>query len=821
MAQVSNQQELLLALANSEPLIEITADFEISVQNDITYSVSIKSMDSSPQRTLKRQAGFSGTLFLIQQSGALTLQNIILDGNKGNTPASENLQVQSLVTVVSGALAAETTILQNNGAYGSGGAVYISGIGSMLSLKSCCISHNTSAISGGGIYASNGPSASLTDCTFTDNIASVNGGGIAVESCGDSTTLHMSECRLNRNTGADGGAIYASGIHTTVSILETMIELNTAIANGGGLQIADSLRAEISSCILSENSAANGGGGITIQNASGDMLTDTVIANNTALIGAGIYVNGNMERSAFEISGCTIGANRAMLGGGIAAFSTELTITGNTVLQNNTAENGGGIYQYASAVLHLSPGCKIINNAASNGSGGGIYSNDATDIMKNIFISNTASESGGAFYIRGIGSVQATDSVITNNQADNGGAVYADNGGNYTGINIILSGNSASNNGGAIYIDENGFVCLQDNVTVQNNTAQNAADGIYNVGILAVAGAVSISDGVYLVSSDNKIQVDGSLANASIQLDCSSYVTSSPVGIPVRVAVSTPAYPVLAPQDEAAFKKPLEEFENWQLRRNKKSNEILLIPFGEYQIFYKNLMEAVNPNPNYYSVQATAIVLQNPGPVIAYRFIGWYDALQGGNQITKIRQGSIGDITLYAHWELIVPASYRLTYYGNDAGGPPAEWISSPVNILEGRRYTLSPAIPTREGFYFTGWNLGPDGTGAAYQPGDIIGPVYSEIKLYAQWIVLPPVYHTLYFYANDAGGPPARGIPEPLPLCDGETVCISARWPLRPCFHFTGWNTEPSGSGATYLPGQPIEGDSSDIKLYANWEAI
>lgn len=80
------------------------------------------------------------------------------------------------------------------------------------------------------------------------------------------------------------------------------------------------------------------------------------------------------------------------------------------------------------------------------------------------------------------------------------------------------------------------------------------------------------------------------------------------------------------------------------------------LPISRYTIEYLNLMGASNPNPPTYSPASLPLVLADPGPLPGARFIGWFDAPTGGNQVYTIPQGASGDITLYARWEAIAPS---------------------------------------------------------------------------------------------------------------------------------------------------------------------
>lgn len=228
------------------------------------------------------------------------------------------------------------------------------------------------------------------------------------------------------------------------------------------------------------------------------------------------------------------------------------------------------------------------------------------------------------------------------------------------------------------------------------------------------------------------------------------------------------------------------------------------------------------PQPIY---EDQAVLLSDMIPVReGYRFISWNTQPDGSG--TAYQPGaSFGPATteadLYAQWEAIPPTLHLLTYEPNDAGGPPAQWIPFPQQVPEGQIISLPDAIPTREGYLFTGWNTQPDGSGTSYQPGEAFGPIFSDADLYAQWIPLTPPGYTLTYCGNDAGGPPASCIPCPERIPAGQPARISGCSPRRTCYCFTGWNTDPCGRGQTFCPGQTIGPLTGDVRLYAQWTAI
>ena len=104
-----------------------------------------------------------------------------------------------------------------------------------------------------------------------------------------------------------------------------------------------------------------------------------------------------------------------------------------------------------------------------------------------------------------------------------------------------------------------------------------------------------------------------------------------------------------------------------------------------------------------------------------YQFVGWFTEELGGTQVTVIPSGTSEDITLYAHWAIIIPWRV-LIFEPNDASGPPAENIPSPIQIPDASEVWIPDDMPVRTGYTFVGWNIYADGSGVMYQPGQYLG---------------------------------------------------------------------------------------------------
>ena len=157
MAIVNNQSELQAAIAAHDSFIQVDTDITLTARLVIRYAVVISSIDSANVRTIFKGESFFGNMFSITNCGALTLRNIILDGNAGKHP-NDNSTNRSAVLLAGGTLTLETgAVIQNNNAYTEGGAVYMSGnanyANALVMRDNAKVTGCYSKTTGGGIMA--------------------------------------------------------------------------------------------------------------------------------------------------------------------------------------------------------------------------------------------------------------------------------------------------------------------------------------------------------------------------------------------------------------------------------------------------------------------------------------------------------------------------------------------------------------------------------------------------------------------------------------------------------------------------------------------
>ncbi len=156
---------------------------------------------------------------------------------------------------------------------------------------------------------------------------------------------------------------------------------------------------------------------------------------------------GNVVLSGLTISnGDSTGISEG--GGGIRNFGGNLTVLNCTISNNNSGNEGGGIFNVQGA-LTVNGGAFRANTALY---GGGIYNRMTATVSRSTFSGNTAGDLGGGIYNFGL-ALTLTSCTITGNHAAGGGG-GVDNA-NATGFSItthvrntIIAGNSITGGGG-------------------------------------------------------------------------------------------------------------------------------------------------------------------------------------------------------------------------------------------------------------------------------------------------------------------------------------------------------------------------------------
>jgi hypothetical protein len=224
---------------------------------------------------------------------------------------------------------------------------------------------------------------------------------------------------LDSGPGSLRQAMYAANDGDTVAFAPTVFSVPLTITlTSGQIEITKSLR---------------------IDGSSAGVVTPTISGNGNARVfttNAGHYVT--LVRLRIVNGHCA-----SCEGGGI--YNVGNLCVYSSVLEGNTADDGGGVFNAVGAYLYLEHSIVISNSASM---GGGIYNAGSLDVAISTFTDNSASDVGGGS--ANVGTLYILDSTL----AGNHGPLYGgglDNGGTANLINVTLANNSATQDGGGIF----------------------------------------------------------------------------------------------------------------------------------------------------------------------------------------------------------------------------------------------------------------------------------------------------------------------------------------------------------------------------------
>ncbi|MRX83238.1 InlB B-repeat-containing protein, partial [Eggerthella guodeyinii] len=203
---------------------------------------------------------------------------------------------------------------------------------------------------------------------------------------------------------------------------------------------------------------------------------------------------------------------------------------------------------------------------------------------------------------------------------------------------------------------------------------------------------------------------------------------------------------------ESAFEKPGYGFTGWNTQADGAgapyaAGEAYLLTVGEDRLFAQ--WTALDGTP--YAVEHYKVAPDGASASLAYRDrkTGVTDAAAkavpmdfsrdgytyapgfAGDGMVEAVEGTIaadGSLVLRLYY---TPDADALSYDANGGAGsmPPAEGVV-------GQEVAVAESAFIRDGFSFAGWNTVPDGSGAAYAPGDGFALSVGEDRLFAQWVV-------------------------------------------------------------------------------------
>jgi parallel beta-helix repeat protein len=249
---------------------------------------------------------------------------------------------------------------------------------------------------------------------------------------------------------------------------------------------------------------------------------NTLSDNATSGDGGGLYLSNSDAR----ISGNTITGNTSdAYGGGLVLFYSDALLSGNTITGNAAGGYGGGLVLfYSDATINSN---SISGNTASRGGGLYLEGCDAT-VSSNTVTGNAAEGSGGGLSLSD-STATINGNTITSNRAEstewlNGGGglhlFYSD----ATLTNNIVADNQADGAGGGLYI--HGLSPRLLHTTIARNRGGDGSGVRVDSGTVAMTNTILVSQavGVY-VGWGGTTRLEGTLWGTSTWANDTDWVS--------------------------------------------------------------------------------------------------------------------------------------------------------------------------------------------------------------------------------------------------------------------------------------------------------
>lgn len=188
---------------------------------------------------------------------------------------------------------------------------------------------------------------------------------------------------------------------------------------------------------------------------------------------------------------------------------------------------------------------------------------------------------------------------------------------------------------------------------------------------------------------------------------------------------------------------------------------------------------------------------------IGYTFTGWSGAFSN----------VYSDTIITAQWKA---NSYSVSFDSNSGEGAMED-----QGFTYDQAKALSSNAFTKLGYTFIGWNAAADGAATSFVDKQEVLNLSSlngaTIPLFAQWRANS---YQIVFNANSG-----EGFMGEQTLTYDTASNLHGNLFVKQGYRFTGWNTEPDGSGKTYHNKQAILNlaaeDGSEVTLYAQWQPV
>jgi hypothetical protein len=329
----------------------------------------------------------------------------------------------------------------------------------------------------------------VSDCSSDAQFSSLLAtGGTITFNCGAGphTILITSQKSINLDTTIDGGGTITLDGQNQYRLFDVgaaltlrRLVLTRAFFNGDGGAIRNTANGTLvleSSTIRDSHAALSGGAILSLGPLT---ISNSLLEGNTALNGGALYPRFAGARTTIVNS--VLRNNQATdttdgWGGAILAWDgAPVTIEASDISDNKANSGGGGIYNFANSVLVLRNNTRLRNNVVFKW-GGGLYNEGTATLSQAILSGNTGSYCGGGIFNFQMGVATLTDVTLSGNESSEGGGICnSTTDATVTLTNVTFSGNTA-NVGGGLY-NASGSATLT-NVTFSGNTASETGGGV-------------------------------------------------------------------------------------------------------------------------------------------------------------------------------------------------------------------------------------------------------------------------------------------------------------------------------------------------------
>lgn len=326
----------------------------------------------------------------------------------------------------------------------------------------------------------------VTDCSNDSQFSSLLAlGGTITFDCGAGphTIPITSQKSINLDTTIDGGGLITLDGQNTYRLFDVgaaltlrQIVLARAFFNGDGGAIRNTANGTLvleNSTIRDSHAALSGGAILSLGTLT---ISNSLLQGNTALNGGALYPRFAGARTT--IVGSVLRDNQATdttngWGGAILAWDgAPVTIDSSDII-SNTAISGGGIYNFANSVLTIQNNTRLRDNFVLKW-GGALYNEGTATLSHATLSNNIGNYCGGGIFNFDTGVATLTDITFSGNNSSEGGAM-CNSGATTTLTNVTISRNTADVGGGLYNVS--GSATLT-NVTVSGNTAADTGGGI-------------------------------------------------------------------------------------------------------------------------------------------------------------------------------------------------------------------------------------------------------------------------------------------------------------------------------------------------------